>query len=195
VKLILASASPARAQLLHNAGLEFGVEATGVDEEALRVSLAGKEPAAIARALAEAKALAVSKNYPGVLVLGADQVAVLDGAIRSKSRNMEEARTSLKEFRGREHALISAICCAENNAIVFNHQATATLRMRTFGDAFLDEYLKRCGSDVLTSVGGYKIEGLGIQLFETVEGDHFTILGLPILPLLDFLRGRGIVSA
>ncbi|NJM28883.1 MAG: hypothetical protein HC855_00965 [Rhizobiales bacterium] len=195
MKLILASASSARAQILHNAGLEFGIEVAGVDEDALKVSLAGKEPATVARALAEAKALAVSRNYPNVLVLGADQVAVLDGAIRNKSRTMEEARISLKEFRGGGHTLISAICCAENGSIVFDHQETATLHMRAFSDGFLDEYLKRCGSDVLTSVGGYKIEGLGIQLFESIQGSHFTILGMPILPLLDFLRGRGIVAA
>jgi septum formation protein len=194
VKLILASASSARAQLLHNAGLEFGIEVAGIDEDTLKASLEGREPAVVARALADAKALAVSRNYPGVLVIGADQVAVLDGVIRNKSRTMEEARASLQQFRGREHTLISAICCAENNAIVFSHQESAKLRMRMFGDGFLNEYLKRCGSDVLTSVGGYKIENLGIQLFESVEGSHFTILGMPILPLLDFLRSKGIVA-
>jgi septum formation protein len=192
---MLASASAARAQLLRNAGVEFAIEAAGVDEDALKKDLAGEQPAGVARALAKAKALAVSQDHPEALVLGADQVAVFDGAIRSKPRTMEEARQSLKEFRGREHMLISAVCCAEKGSVVFQYEESAVLRMRMFSDVFLDEYLKRCGSDVLTSVGGYKIEGLGIQLFEHIEGNHFTILGMPMLPILAFLRSRGLVPA
>jgi septum formation protein len=127
-------------------------------------------------------------------VIGADQVLNLGGRIFDKPASAHEARRHLLELRGRSHILETAVCCAAADNIVWRHLGRATLTMRMFSDAFLDDYLSRTGSDVLTSVGGYRLESLGAQLFDAVEGDYFTILGLPLLPLLDFLRRQGALA-
>jgi septum formation protein len=193
LKIILASGSTIRAELLRRAGLSFDVEIPGIDEQAIKDSLAGSDHAFVTRELAAAKAMAISK--PGVLAIGADQTLVFEGQIKSKAANMEEARHVLGQLRGKSHLLISAIACVREGQIVWQHHEAASLTMRDFSDSFADDYIRRCGADVLTSVGGYKIESLGIQLFSHIEGDYTTILGLPLLPLLSFLRQQGHVSS
>src|SRR5579875_2174651 len=179
-ELILASASPARARLLAAAGLDFRVEAAAVDEEAVRCAYRaeGAEAAECALALAELKARRISERYPGALVVGADQILVCDGLWFDKPAGMAEARAQLQALRGKPHALATAVCAV-------------LLTMRAFSDAFLDAYLAAEGSAILGSVGAYRIEGRGIQLFADIDGDYFAVLGLPLLPLLAFLRERG----
>jgi len=196
--LILASASKVRSMLLRNAGLEFEAKDSGVDETQLKGAFAqGKEALdidALALKLAEAKALALSANAPAALVIGADQILSCNGKAYDKPRNMAEARANLQTFRARPHVLHSGVALAQGNEIVWRFADKATLTMRDFGEVFLDAYLKAVGDKVLSSVGCYQLEGPGVQLFEKIEGDYFTILGLPLLPLLAELRKRGAVS-
>lgn len=193
--LILASASAVRASLLRQAGLDFHVRDSRVDEDAVKKSFAGStddgDTDALALRLAEEKALAVSRAEPGALVIGADQIMSCEMRRFDKPRDMVEARANLLFLRGRTHTLHSAVVLALDGEVVWGHSARADLAMRNFSDTFLDWYLKTLGEKVKTSVGCYQLEGPGIQLFERIEGDYFTILGLPLLPLLAELRDRG----
>ena len=191
--LILASASAARRTMLQAAGLVFEVDVARVDEEAAKASLRaeGLKPRDQADALAELKALSVSRRRAG-LVIGADQMLALEGETLDKPSHRAEARAHLQRLRGRSHELVTAAVVAREGAVIWRHIETPRLNMRAFSDAFLDEYLDRVGGGALSSVGAYQLEGLGAQLFERVEGDYFSVLGLPLLPLLALLREHGI---
>jgi len=195
VTLILASASAARRRMLEAAGLAFEVDPPRMDEEAAKASLrsAGMAPRDQADALAELKALSVSRRRGG-FVIGADQMLAVEGDVLDKPKDAAEARHHLQRLRGRTHELITAAVIAVEGAVIWRHIDTPRLRMRAFSDAFLAEYLAAAGQGVLTSVGAYQLEGLGAQLFERVEGDHFSVQGLPLLPLLAFLREHAIVA-
>ena len=193
--LILASASPARAAMLAAAGVETEVIPARIDETAVKQAMlaAGAPPRDLADKLAELKALRISARQPGRLVLGADQVLVLDGQIFDKAQSRSEARAQLAQLRGQTHRLLSAAVVALDGHPVWRHVGTARLTMRAFSDAFLEGYLDSLGDLALTSVGCYHLEGRGAQLFARVEGDHFTVLGLPLLELLGFLRAREVL--
>ena len=195
--LVLASASPFRRRMLEQAGLAFEVAAADVDEGAIKHALlrAGSKPAAIAQALAVAKAEAVSARRPEALTIGADQVLSLGGELLNKPASLAEARGQLLRLRGRSHHLLTAAALATGGKAVWQHVEGASLQMRAFSDACLATYLRRMGDRVLATVGAYEIEGLGAQLFERIEGDTFTIIGLPLLPLLAELRSRGAIEA
>jgi septum formation protein len=195
MKLILASTSRIRSELLIKAGLAFEALRPEVDEDALKASAKGLAPGDLARSLAAAKAVSVANRRPDAMVIGADQILNLEGRVFDKPGSREEARRHLLELSGRSHVLETAICCAKARDVVWQHLGRATLTMRSFSESFLDGYLDRMGPEVVTSVGGYKLEGLGAQLFESIEGDYFTILGLPLLPLLDFLRRKEVLPA
>lgn len=194
--LVLASGSAARRALLQNAGLDFVVAPSSIDERAAEVPLleSGAPPADIALALAMAKAASVSAGRPGDLVIGADQVLDLDGERLTKPPSMEAARRQLLALSGRTHALHSAVAAARDGAILWSIVETAHLTMRKLDPAFVGRYLAAVGDDALASVGAYQLEGRGIQLFERIDGDYFAILGLPLLPLLKFLRGEGEIA-
>ncbi len=193
-KIVLASGSAVRRQLLENAGFEIDVHAAGVDENAIRAAVQnGSEsltPADIALLLAQTKAQTVSEKMPGRLILGADQVLALQGRIFNKPANKDAARDHLIELRGKSHELISAAAVVQNGEIIWSHEQNVVLHMREFSNAFLGRYLAEMGDEVTQTVGGYKLEGLGVHLFERIEGDYFTVLGLPMLPLLSFLRSQ-----
>ena len=194
MSLILASGSATRRAVLEGAGVAFEAVRPGVDEDAVKDELlaAGAGPKAVAQALAERKALAVSKDRPG-LVIGADQTLDLGGRLYDKAADLTAARERLVELRGRAHQLHSAVAVAEDGRMVWAETLSATLTMRDFSDAFLDDYLAREGEAALGSVGCYRLEGPGVQLFEAVDGDYFTILGLPLMGLLELLRARGVL--
>ena len=181
--------------MLRAAGLAFEAIASTVDEPQLRRELeaSGRDaaPEAIARALAAAKAEEVSRAHPEAWVIGGDQVLALGQRIFEKPPDMAAARRQLLELRGETHALVSAVVLARGGQVVWTHTETATLAVRAFSTAFLDRYLDAAGPDVCLSVGAYQLEGLGAQLFERIEGDYFTILGLPLIALLGALRERG----
>ncbi len=191
---ILASGSSARRQMLEVAGVAFTVQPADVDEDAIRATLGDADPMHVARVLARAKAEEVSRRHPGALVIGSDQVLALGRTIYTKSASLVEARAALRSLAGRRHHLHSAVALAIDGAHVWDHLDTAALHMRDVSDAFLDGYLARAGERVCASVGAYELEGLGIQLFESIEGDYFTILGMPLLPLLVELRARGVIA-
>jgi septum formation protein len=196
--LVLASASPYRRRMLESAGLSFQVEPAAVDEAALKWRLAEQgisTPGEIARALAGAKAEAVSGRLPQALVIGADQVLELDGRLLDKPGGAAAAREQLMGLRGKTHRLLSGCALAEGGKTVWDHVDVATLTMRAFTTDFLDRYLAEAGDRLCGIVGAYEIEGAGIQLFENVSGDYFTIIGLPLLPLLAQLRLRGVVAS
>ena len=185
--IVLASASAPRAALLAAAGLDFEVEPASIEED----HDGDRAPGELAVELAERKALAVSRRRATMLVIGADQVLACADRIFVKPRNLAAARADLIDLRGRPHVLHSAIVAARDGAVVWRHVSVARLVMRDFSDDFLDWYLERAGAAVLASVGAYQLEGLGAQLFSTIDGDYFAILGLPLVPLLDFLRTDG----
>jgi septum formation protein len=190
--LILASQSQARAQILRGAGVAFETASSGVDEEAIKAEqlAAGAGPRKIAEILAEAKATRVSAQPPG-LVIGADQTLELDGVLFDKAASPEQARANLLLLRGKTHQLHSATAIARDGVVVWSNTQSARLTMRDFSDAFLEGYMARNPDALAWCVGGYEYEGEGMQLFEAVDGDYFTILGLPILPLLAELRRLG----
>jgi septum formation protein len=196
MKLVLASASSARRSILENAGLSFEVVPAEVDERAAEEPLlkAGATLDDIATALAMVKAGRVSEARSDALVIGADQVLEIDGERLTKPADMEAARHQLLKLSGKTHLLHSAIACAQGGEIVWQHVETASLTMRKLTPTFIGRYLAAVGEDALKSVGAYQLENRGIQLFEKVEGDYFAILGLPLLPLLAFLRSEGIVE-
>jgi septum formation protein len=185
--------------MLDAAGIACDVVPADIDEAALRRQHLLARPGSgdtagdIARMLAKAKAEDVSRRHPQAVVIGADQVLALEGDLFSKPDSAASARRDLLRLRGRTHTLHSAVALARGGKTDWSHVATASLTMRAFSDQYLDRYLERCGPAVQTSVGAYQIEGPGIGLFERVEGDYFTIIGLPLLPLLAELRRRGIV--
>jgi septum formation protein len=195
MKLVLASTSRIRGDLLAKAGLAFDAVRPEVDETELKKVSEGLAPGDLALSLAAAKAVSVANRMPGALVLGADQILNLEGRVFDKPESQEAARRQLLDLRGRSHVLETALCCARGSAVVWRYLDQATLTMRSFTDGFLDDYLRHMGPEVTTSVGAYKLEGLGAQLFDKIEGDYFTILGLPLLPLLDFLRRQGALAA
>ena len=194
--LILASSSAARAALLENAGLAFRRVPADIDERAAEEPLAagGAGPGDIAELLAEVKALDVSARHPGALVIGADQTLGLGEARFNKPEDMEAARRQLLALSGRTHTLHSAVCVARDGAILWRELAAAHMTMRPLSPAFVGQYLAAVGDRALKSVGCYQLEGPGIQLFERIDGDYFTILGLPLLPLLAFLRSEGAIA-
>ena len=195
--LVLASASKARRALLEAAGLEILTDPAALDEAAVKASLAseGAGSADIALALAELKALRVSPRHPGLIVLGADQILECEGQRFDKPEDLAGARAQLRALEGRRHRLISALVALRDGQRLWHHCGEALLTMRRFGETFLESYLAATGPTVLDSVGAYQLEGRGAQLFTKVEGDYFTVLGLPLLPLLDFLRLQGELPA
>lgn len=194
-ELILASQSTARAHLLTEAGIDARLVPANVDEDSVKAGLLAESaaPHDIADALAELKALRVSQRHGDAYVIGCDQILSLKGQVFSKSADMAEARLQLQTLRGQTHSLISAICLAHGGTVIWRHISRPRLTMRDFSDAFLDTYLAQAGELVLSSVGAYQLEGLGSQLFSRIEGDYFSILGLPLLPLQDILRRQQVL--
>lgn len=193
--LILASASPARAAILARAGVVARIQAARIDETEIKTALRGEgaKPNQVAETLAELKARRVSQRAVGSLVIGADQLLVCDDAWFDKPANRAQAVADLRALRGKTHSLFTAVCVLRDGARLWGHNTSARLTMRPLSDEFIHAYLEAAGAEALASVGAYQLEGLGAQLFARVEGDYFTILGLPLLPLLDFLRGHGAV--
>ena len=194
-RLILASRSAARRAMLTDAGVTFGLEDAGVDEDAIKVAMKDASADALAVELACAKALAVSRRDPDVWVLGADQTLAFDGGLVSKAKSLDEAKARLKSMRGKAHQLHSGAAIATKGQIVWSGVDTVQMKMRDFSDAFLDAYLAAEGNELLACVGSYRLEGLGSQLFEAVDGDYFTVLGLPLWPVLAELRRAGVIAS
>ena len=193
--IVLASHSSARGALLTNAGISFTATPSSIDERAVETPLiaGGASPADIASALAEAKAVDVSGRMLGTFVIGADQTLDLDGVHWTKPVSMGQAREQLARLSGRPHELHSAVAVARDRVVVWHHRASARLTMRALSATMIDAYLSEAGEAALSSVGAYQIEGPGVRLFERIDGDYFTILGLPLLPLLMYLRGEGVI--
>ena len=196
--VILASGSYARNNLLKAAGLAFTVIPASIDEAAIRDALTAEneaiDPADIAEILARAKGEAVSQDNPDSLIIAADQTLSLGGQLFSKPANLQEARDTLLRLRGQDHLLHTAVAIAESGEVTWSHVECARMKMRRFSFGYLDEYLVRVGIDVCQSVGAYQLEGLGLQLFDELDGDYFSILGLPMLPLMAELRRRGAIA-
>lgn len=192
--LVLASKSATRRAVLEGAGVPFEAAGSGVDEDAAKAELLGSGAGAreVAEALAERKALAVSRGRPE-LVIGADQTLEFEGRLYDKAETVEDARARLKALRAKPHQLHSAVVVARDGAVVWRDTESATLTMRGFSDGFLEDYLVAEGDAALGSVGCYRLEGMGVQLFSKIEGDYFTILGLPLIGLLDLLRREGVL--
>ncbi|WP_440980616.1 Maf-like protein [Shinella sumterensis] len=195
--LILASQSPFRRMLMENAGLAFTAEAATIDERAAEAALAASNPTpqAIAEALAVEKARDVSGRNPGALVIGSDQTLSLEGRVFHKSADMAEAKSHLSAMSGRTHSLNCGVALVQDGTVLWRHVSVAHLTMRPLSSDFIDRHLARVGTRVLASVGAYQLEGEGVQLFERIEGDYFTILGLPLLPLLAKLRDLDAIDA
>lgn len=192
-KLILASGSSIRRQMLERAGVDFDVQVARVDEEMIRDALLAEQasPRDIADTLAEMKARKISDKRPGALVIGCDQVLSFDGRILSKPTSVDDARDQLRALRGQRHQLLSAAVIVEDGQPIWRHVGTVRLMMREFSDTFLDGYLSRNWPGIGDSVGAYKLEEEGVRLFSRVEGDYFTVLGMPLLELLSYLTLRG----
>lgn len=193
---ILASKSPSRATLLKEAGLVFSTQGSDIDERSVEQPLteAAASPEDIATVLAIAKATDVSNKNPGVLVLGGDQVLSLNGALIHKSPHMDDARRKLLRLQGKTHQLSSALALVLNGELVWSHVGVAHMTMRSLTPQQIGRYLAACGDEILGSVGCYQIERLGIQLFQEIDGDHYTIIGMPLLPLFAQLRALGEVE-
>jgi len=192
--LILASQSSARKILLANAGLEFEAVTADIDERGIQAASKLSSPREIGLLLAREKAKAVSASRPGSHVIGADQTLVLGDRLFNKPAGRAQAMAQLRDLAGKCHELNSAVAVAHDGKIVFEHVSVARMTMRQMSEAELSAYLDAAGDAVTTSVGAYQLEGLGIHLFERIEGDHFTILGLPLLPLLAFLRSQQLIA-
>jgi septum formation protein len=193
--IVLASASVSRRRVLEAAGVAIEIDPAAIDEEEIKRSVRadGGSAAECAEMLAAAKALRVSGRRSGQLVLGADQVLLRNGQLFDKPGNREEARAHLRALAGGRHRLISAAAVAFNGALIWQHRDEAELTMRSLSEGFIETYLELGGDALLASVGVYQLEGLGAQLFERVDGDFFTVLGLPLMPVLAFLRDRGVL--
>lgn len=194
-RVILASGSASRAAMLENAGVPFGTDCPAVDETAVKRSMkiAGAGAEEVAEALAATKAQQISRKHEGDLVIGADQLLVCGDEWFDKPDSLDGAGQQLRALRGQTHDLVSAVCVVQHQTVIWHHIDRARMTMRTFTDAFLSRYLEITGEEACSTVGGYKLEGLGVQLFSRVQGDYFTVLGMPLLPLLDFLRGHGVI--
>jgi septum formation protein len=192
--LILASQSRARQMLLTNAGIGFEAVPADIDERAVQQASGLVTPGEIAALLAREKALSVSSRLPGKYVIGADQTLALDSRLFSKPSGRARAAEQLRALAGRAHELHSAVAVARDGKILFGNVATARMTMRPLDETGIDAYLDAVGEAVTSSVGAYQLEGLGVHLFERIEGDHFTILGLPLLPLLAFLRSERLLG-
>lgn len=194
--LLLASASPIRLQLLRNAGLEVTAQPARIDEDTIRRSLqaGAASPRDIADALAEMKARKLAEKDPEALVLGCDQVLAFKGDVFGKPETPDEARAQLMRFRGLTHQLISALVLYDGGKPIWRHISEAKLTMRPLSDSYLDDYIARNWHSMRRCVGGYKLEEEGVRLFSTIEGDYFTILGLPLLPLIGYLGTRGFIA-
>lgn len=186
--LVLASRSDVRGKILAAAGLRFEIRPSVVNERAIETQSGTSDAAGVARHLAHAKASAVAANLPGRLVLGADQTLARGAKRFTKPTDRNAASEQLRDLRGRTHELHSALALVRDGSLLFSCVDIARLTMRNFGDHYLENYLDMAGDAALKSVGGYQLEGIGIHLFERVEGDYFTILGLPLMPLLAYLR-------
>jgi septum formation protein len=196
--LILASQSASRKIMLTAAGVPFSAEAAGVDEDSVKQAMIGEgtDGRRLADALAELKAVKVSRRHPEALVIGCDStVAAADGSLIDKAESREESAVQLRALGGTTHKLTSAAVVAQGGVPIWRHVDTAKLTMRPFSEVFLQSYLDAEWPAIGGCVGGYRLEGLGAQLFSRIDGDHFTILGLPLLPLLDWLRVRGVIPA
>ncbi len=192
--LVLASRSKARQSLLANAGIPIEIVPADLDERSLAAGVNSTAPGAIAAYLARAKASAVAKALPSRLTLGADQVLARGAECFAKPADLAAARSQLRALRGRTHELHSAIAFVKDADVLFEYVGVARLTMRSFSERFLDLYLDAAGEAAPASVGGYQLENLGVQLFERVDGDYFTVLGLPLLQALDFLRRQGCLA-
>ena len=195
-KLVLASKSPFRSALLKNAGIEFSTASADIDERAVEAPLyeTGATPEEVAQVLAEAKALDVSEKNPGAVVIGCDQTLSLGDEIFHKPADMEAARRQLLKFSGKTHQLNSAVVLVKDGKTLWRHVSIARMTMRDLDPGFVGRYLGRVGDVALSSVGAYQVEGPGVQLFEKIEGDYFTIVGLPLLPLLAELRKEKLID-
>ena len=193
--ILLASRSQSRRAMLEAAGVSFRAEAASIDERALERGLNGAPPPAVARALAEAKALAIRSAEASQLVLGSDSLVVVEGRRFDKPASREDAAEHLRFFAGRTMELHSAAALARDNAILWCHSAVALLHVRPLSEAFIQDYLDEEWPEVAGCVGVFRIEARGVQLFETIEGDHFTVLGMPLLPVLAALREFGEIRA
>lgn len=195
--VVLASASSTRAEMLRRAGVVYSIDPAHVDEDEIKRGMraSGATSAELAETLAELKGRKISARHGGALVIGADQVLNCQSRWFDKPDDRAQARAQLLELRGKMHELISCVCVMRDGQRLWHHIGRARLTMRPFTEEFLDDYLERAGDAVLHSVGAYQLEGLGAQLFSRIDGDYFTILGLPLLPLLDFLRNHGVVRA
>ena len=196
--LILASASKSRARILEAAGLAFIVEPPGLDETAMRQAVSGEgtlDPRDVAEVLARAKAEAVSDLAPQAYVIGGDQILALGKTMLSKPDSMEAARRQLLDLSGKTHTLHIAVALATNGDTVWAETTVATLTMRKLSPQYIGRYLAAAGDEVLSSVGAYQLESLGVQLFDKMDGDYFSILGLPLIPLLDTLRREGVIES
>jgi septum formation protein len=192
--LVLASSSPFRRMLMENAGLSFESHAAQIDERKIEAALVSSTPDQVALALAKAKALDVSNRFRNGLIIGSDQTMSLGSRVFHKPQSLAEAKESLLALSGATHRLNSAIALARDGEIVWEHVSHADLTVRQLSEPFVDGHLARVGDKVLGSVGAYQLEGEGIQLFSRIDGDYFTILGLPMLPLLDQLRLLGAID-
>lgn len=195
MSIILASTSIIRRKLLENAGIKLRVEKPEIDEEHLKSLMHERTPDELAMELAKSKAVSLSKKHTTSTIVGADQILEFQGNRFDKPRNRSEAREQLLTLNGKTHRLVSAIACASAGTIEWSYSEEARLTMRNSSSAFLDSYLDHIGKEASHSVGGYKLESRGIQLFDKIEGDYFAILGLPLLPLLRHLRGIGELSS
>lgn len=195
--LILASSSQTRAELLENTGLSFEIRPPTIDEAIIKKMLKQDfdQPNDIAELLAQAKANDISKHAKDAIVIGSDQILVLNDELFDKPKNKEQAYATLFKLRGKTHHLISAIVVVKNEQVIWRHSERASLTMRQFSPEFLGKYLAHCGDEVLTSVGAYQLESFGIHLFEEIKGDYFTILGFPIVALLQMLRKEGYINS
>jgi len=192
--LVLASKSASRRSTLENAGIPIDIHPADIDERAVEARAKAGDPGKVAALLAREKARTIAARMPGRLVLGADQTLTLGARRFSKPNDAASAREQLKALKGQTHELHSALALARDGAIAFEHVEVARLTMREFSDRFLDTYLAAAGAMVTASVGAYQVEKLGIQLFDRIDGDHFTILGLPLLALLALLRREGLLA-
>jgi septum formation protein len=192
--LILASQSAARQTLLANAGIAFEAIPAELDERAIQLTSALSAPGEIAALLARDKALVVSEKHPDRFVVGADQTLILGERLFSKPAGRAQAAAQLRALAGQSHELHSAVAVVRDDEVLFEDVSIARMTMRSLDDAAISAYLNAAGETVTTSVGAYQLEGLGVHLFERIEGDHFTILGLPLLPLLKFLRSQGLLQ-